>query len=104
MFPFKIMSAITATPAAIAGAIAANSVKAAPAALAKAAAATAFAQGTTACGPTFTLIKALQLMAWTKAKTAILSTGVVGLATLSVIQHQRQVTLSAQNESLQRQV
>jgi len=99
---FFVKRGVTSSAATIAGAIAANSVQAAPPALAKAAAAAALAHGATACGPTFTLIKALQLMAWTK--TTIIATGIVGLATLSVIQHQRQVTLSAQNESLQRQV
>jgi hypothetical protein len=63
----------------IAGAIYANSVQAAPAMLAKTAAAAAFAKGATAYASTFTLITgALKVMAWSKAKTAI----VVGIGIL----------------------
>ena len=43
-------------------------------------------------------------MAWTKAKTAILSVGLAGLATISLRQHQAQVKLREQNESLRRQL
>jgi hypothetical protein len=43
-------------------------------------------------------------MAWTKAKTAIVSIVVVSLATVSVVQHQAQVKLRKQNESLQQQI
>jgi uncharacterized protein (TIGR03435 family) len=69
--------------------ISAHSVQAAPAALAKAATAAALAKGATASGSTLTLIKgALKVMAWTKAKTAIVAGGVVlfaaGTATLTV--------------------
>jgi RNA polymerase sigma factor (sigma-70 family) len=60
-------------------AIAANSVQAAPAALAHTATAVAFTQGATASGSTMALIKGtLKIMAWTKAKTAI----VVGAASI----------------------
>jgi RNA polymerase sigma factor (sigma-70 family) len=56
----------------ITGAISANSVQAAPVALAKSVTAVAIAKGAAASGSTLTLIKgALKLMAWTKAKTAI---------------------------------
>lgn len=43
-------------------------------------------------------------MAWTKTQTAIVSAVVVGLATFSVIQHQAQVKLREENESLRRQM
>ncbi len=95
---------ITSTAAAIAGAMAANSVQAAPAALAKAATAAALAQSATAGGPIFAIIKGLQLMAWTNAKTALVTTAVVGLATLSVVEHQRQTALSQQNNLLRQQI
>jgi uncharacterized protein (TIGR03435 family) len=65
----------------IAGAVSANSVQAAPVALAKAVTAVAVAKGATASISTLTLIKgALKIMAWTKAKTAIVSGVVVLLA------------------------
>ena len=57
---------------AIAGAISAHSVQAAPVALAKSVTAMALAKGATAGGSTLTLIQgALKIMAWTKAKTAV---------------------------------
>jgi uncharacterized protein (TIGR03435 family) len=72
---------VSLTTTIIAGAISTSSVQAAPAALAKAVAAVAVAKGATAGGSTLTLIKgALKLMAWTKAKTAIVSGVVVLLA------------------------
>ncbi len=52
-------------------AISANSVQAAPAMLAKTATAIAFAKGATASGLALLIKGALKLMAWTKAKTAI---------------------------------
>jgi uncharacterized protein (TIGR03435 family) len=70
---------VSSTAAIIAGAISANSVQAAPVALAKSVTAVALAKGATAGGSTLTLIQgALKIMAWTKAKTAIV-TGVVVL-------------------------
>jgi RNA polymerase sigma factor (sigma-70 family) len=72
---------VSSTTAIIAGAISANSVQAAPVALAKAATAAAITKGAAASGSTLTLIKgALKIMAWTKAKTAIVSGVVVLLA------------------------
>jgi uncharacterized protein (TIGR03435 family) len=63
---------VASTTAIIAGAISANSVHAAPVALAKSVTGVAIAKGASASGPTLTLIKgALKIMAWTKAKTAI---------------------------------
>jgi RNA polymerase sigma factor (sigma-70 family) len=62
-------------------AISANAVQSAPVTLAKTATTVAFARGETASTPTLTLIKGvLKIMAWTKAKTAILA----GLVTLLV--------------------
>ena len=91
--------------ATLTAAISANSVQAAPAMLAKTATAVAFAKGATASSSTLTLIKgALKIMAWTKAKTAIVSIVIVGIATFSVIQHKAQVKLREQNEALQQQM
>ena len=72
---------ISSTTAIIAGTISANSVQAAPVALAKSVTAVAIAKGAAASGSTLTLIKgALKIMAWTKAKTAIVAGAVVLLA------------------------
>jgi RNA polymerase sigma factor (sigma-70 family) len=66
---------------AIGGLVAVKAVQAAPAAIVKSATALALAQGATASTSTLTLIKgALKLMAWTKAKTAIVAGVVVLLA------------------------
>jgi len=77
---------------AIAGAVSAHSVQAAPVALAKAATALAIGKGAAASSSMLTLIKgALELMAWTKAKTVIVASACVllaaGTATVSVRQH-----------------
>jgi len=65
----------------IAGVISANSVHAAPALLAKSATAIALTKGAAASGSTLTLIKgALKIMAWTKAKTALVAGVIVLLA------------------------
>jgi RNA polymerase sigma factor (sigma-70 family) len=65
---------VTLTATVFAGAISANSIQAAPVALAKTVTAVAIAKGAAASGSTLTLIKgALKLMAWTKAKTAIVA-------------------------------
>jgi uncharacterized protein (TIGR03435 family) len=72
---------VSSTTAIIAGAVSANSIHAAPLGLAKTISAVAVAKGAAASGSTLTLIKgALKLMAWTKAKTAIVSGVVVLLA------------------------
>lgn len=86
-------------------AILANSVKAAPAALAKSVTTAAIAKGATASASALTLTKgALKVMAWTQTKTVIVSAVVIGLAAVSILQHQAQVKLSEQNESLRRQM
>ena len=70
---------VSSTTAIIAGAISANSVQVAPAALAKSVTAVAIAKGATASISTLTLINgALKIMAWTKARTAV----VVGVAVI----------------------
>ena len=66
---------------AISGLVAVKAVQAAPAAVIKSATILALAQGATASTSTLTLIKGeLKLMAWTKAKTAIVTAAVVLLA------------------------
>ena len=71
----------TFSVAAIAGAISTNSVHAAPAGLAKMISAVAMTKGAAAGSSTLTLAKgALKLMAWTKAKTAIVASAIVLLA------------------------
>jgi uncharacterized protein (TIGR03435 family) len=73
---------ISSTTVILAGVISANSVQAAPVVLIKAIAAGAVAKGATASGSSLTLIKgALKIMAWTKAKTAI----VVGVGVLLAV-------------------
>ena len=70
---------VTSTAETIAGVISAHSVQAAPVALVKTVSAMAIAKGAAASTSTLTLIKgALKIMAWTKAKTAI----VVGTSVL----------------------
>src|ERR1035438_7537665 len=72
---------IDSTAATIAENISAHSVQAAPAMLAKTATAVALAKGATASISTLTLIKgALKIMAWTKAKTAV----VVGITAIAL--------------------
>src|ERR1019366_1540773 len=72
---------VTHSAAILAGAVSANSVHAAPVALAKTISVVAVAKGAAASTSTLTLIKgALKIMAWTKAKTAIVSGVVVLLA------------------------
>ncbi len=73
---------VSSTTAIIAETISAHSVQAAPVALAKAATAAAITKGAAASTSTLTLIKgALKIMAWTKAKTAIVVGASVLLAT-----------------------
>ncbi|MGH7977639.1 MAG: TIGR03435 family protein [Limisphaerales bacterium] len=63
---------VVSTATIIAGAVSANSVQAAPVGLAKTISAVAIAKGAVVSGSTLTLVKgALKIMAWTKAKTAI---------------------------------
>ena len=72
---------VDSTTAAIAEIVSANSVHAAPAALAKTISAAAVAKGAAASTSTLTLIKgALKIMAWTKAKTAVVAGVIILLA------------------------
>ena len=87
---FFAKQGVALSAAAIAGAVSANSVQAAPATLAKSITAVALTKGATASGSTSTLIKgALKIMAWTKAKTAIvISAGILlALGTTVVVHH-----------------
>jgi RNA polymerase sigma factor (sigma-70 family) len=89
----------------IAEAMSTYSVQAAPAALANSLAGLAVLKGAAATGSTLALINGgLKIMAWTKISTAAVGVAVVGLATFSVIQHQRQVLLQGKTQSLQQQV
>jgi RNA polymerase sigma factor (sigma-70 family) len=87
---------VTISGEAIAGAISTHSVQAAPVALAKSVTAVALAKGATVSASTLTLIKgALKVMAWTKAKTAIVVSTVIiltaGTTTTLVIQNEHHV-------------
>jgi len=73
---------VNSTTEMIAGAIAAHSVEAAPAMLVKSVTAVAIAKGAAASGSTLTLIKgALKIMAWTQAKTAVITGAALILTT-----------------------
>jgi hypothetical protein len=75
---------VNSTTAILEGAMSAHAVQAAPAGLAGAVAAMAVTKGAAAGGSTLTLIKgALKIMAWTKAKTAVV-VAVAALTGLSV--------------------
>ena len=72
---------VVSTTAIIAGVVSANSVSAAPTALATSITAVAITKGAVASGSTLTLVKgALKLMAWTKAKTAVVGMGILLVA------------------------
>lgn len=72
---------VVLTTAIIAGAISGNSVQAAPTVLANPATAVAIAKGAAASASTLTLIKGvLKVMAWTKTKTAVITTAALLLA------------------------
>ena len=77
---------VNSTTAIIGDNISAHSMQAAPAALAKAVAAVAVAKGVASSASTLTLVKgALKLMAWTKAKTAIVAVGILLVAGTGVV-------------------
>ena len=78
---FFLKRGVDSTAATIGESISANSIQAAPVALAKAVTAVALAKGAAASTSTLTLIQgALKIMAWTKAKTAIVTGAIVLLA------------------------
>ena len=89
---FFIRRGIVVPVATLTSAISANSVQAAPIGLAKTISVIAPAKGATAGSSTLTLVKgALKIMAWSKAKTAIVVGAgmllVAGTATVAVVQH-----------------
>ena len=86
---FFVRRGITLSALAIAGAISGNSVQAAPAGLAPTITAVALAKGAVAGGSTLTLVKgALKVMAWTKAKIAVVAgVGVVLAGTTAITLH-----------------
>ena len=95
---------VDSTAATIAETISANSVQAAPVALAKAVTAVALTKGAAASASTLTLIKgALKIMAWTKAKTAIIAGTVVllaaGTTTIAVKEIHRHGTYPSRTDS-----
>jgi len=78
---FFTQRGVTSTTAIIAASLSAHSVQAAPAALVPAVTAMALTQGAAAGGSTLTLIQgALKIMAWTKAKMAVVTGACVLLA------------------------
>ncbi len=88
---------VDSTTAAIAETISANSILVAPAALAKTISAVAVAKGATASTSTLTLIKgALKIMAWTKAKTAVVAGVAILLAGGTVFVAVKEVRHSAE--------
>ena len=94
---------ISSTTAILAGEICAHSVQAAPVGLAKSVTLVAMTKGVAASGSTLTLIKgALKIMAWTKAKTAIVTGAVVILAVGTPVAvhvvHQRQELFTSRTE------
>jgi RNA polymerase sigma factor (sigma-70 family) len=77
---------ISTSPGVISGAMAANSIQTAPAILAKSVTAAAITKGMVSSASTLTLMKgALKIMAWTKAKTAIMVGAIVILTGGSTI-------------------
>ena len=92
---------VLSTTAIIAAAISANSVQAAPMALAKPITAIAITKGAVASGSTLTLIKgALKLMAWTKAKMALIGITILATGTTTVVLDQ----LASRPGAIQRQL
>ena len=72
---FFTKHSVTLSAATIVGAVSSSAVQAAPVALAKSVTAVAFAKGAAVSASTLTLLEgALKIMAWTKAKTAIVVT------------------------------
>lgn len=89
---------VDSTASGIAETISANSIQAAPVALAKTISAVATTKGAAAGGSTLTLVKGtLKIMAWTKAKTAVVAAAAVilaaGTTTPIVVHHYRSANL-----------
>jgi uncharacterized protein (TIGR03435 family) len=98
---------LTLSALAIAGAVSANSVQAAPAGLAQLISTVALAKGAAAGGSTLTLAKgALKVMAWTKAKTAVvvaasafLAVGTTTVTVEKIHEHQNEEWQLGQNNT-----
>ena len=87
---------VTLSAPTIAGAVSTNSIHAAPAGLANTISAVALAKGAAVSGSTLTLVKgALNVMAWTKAKTAVaVSVATLlaaGTTTMVIVDHRQHV-------------
>jgi uncharacterized protein (TIGR03435 family) len=92
---FFVKRGVKSSVESISASISLHGIQPAPALLAKTVTAVALAKGATASASTLTLIKgALKLMAWTKAKTAVVATAVVlltaGTTTVTVKHIQKQ--------------
>lgn len=96
---------ISSTTAILAGVISANSVQSTPVLLTKTITAGAVAKGATASTSTLTLIKgALKIMAWTKAKTAVVTAVVAASVVVPLlVQYQAQARLRDGDETLRGQ-
>lgn len=90
---------VTSTAAGVAALLASQTVTAAPAGLAANIAGAALASAATS-GTTFTLFN---IMATTKLKVGLVSTAVIALATPLALQHQTQMKLREENQSLRQQ-
>ena len=101
---FFVKRGITLSASVIAGAISTNAVQAAPVGLVKSITAVVITNGATASGSTLTLIKgALKIMAWTKAKTAIIAGVAAVLAvgiTSTAIHHHRNPSIFSRIKEL----
>jgi RNA polymerase sigma factor (sigma-70 family) len=85
--------------------LATRCVEAAPPLLAKMATAAALSEGAAASASTLILVKgALKVMAWTKTQMTVATALIVGLATVSVMQHQAQARLREADDLLRQQL
>ena len=95
----------TASVAVLSSAMAARCAEAAPAMLAKTVTAAALAKGGRAGAATFILVKgALKAMAWTKTQMTAATALILGLAAVSVLQHQAQNKLRETDTALRQQI
>jgi RNA polymerase sigma factor (sigma-70 family) len=102
---YFVRRGISSTTTLLAAALSGHAVQAAPAALAKSVTLLAVAQGAATSTSTLALTKGvLKLMALSKTQTAAVGCVVVGLATLSVTQHQAKTRLREENQGLNGQV
>jgi RNA polymerase sigma factor (sigma-70 family) len=92
---------VTSTSAALAVVLTGNAISAAPAAFVASLAVASLAGAAAATGSTATLLK---LMATTKLKLGVSALAITGVAISLVVQHQSQLALRKQNESLRQQL